>query len=131
MLYLLDTNTVSQLVRGHEVVTRRVMAVPMGALCISAVTEGELNFGLARRPDATRLHKAVHELLLRIDVMPWGRAAAGCYGPLRAETEGSGYRLAPLDLMIAAHALSLDAVLVSNDPAFGRVDGIVLQDWTR
>ena len=54
--YLLDTNTVSHLIKGHPAVARRMVAVPMSSLCISAITEGELLFGLAKRPDAKRLH---------------------------------------------------------------------------
>ena len=57
--YLLDTNTVSHLIKGHPAVARRVVAVPMASLCISAITEGELLFGLAKRPDAKRLHHLV------------------------------------------------------------------------
>ena len=50
--YMLDTNTVSHLLRAHPSVARRVVAVPMASLCISAITEGELLFGLAKRPSA-------------------------------------------------------------------------------
>jgi len=69
--YMLDTNTVSHLLRGHPVVAQRVVSVPMTALCISAITQGELLFGLARRPDAKQLHGAVREFLKRLDVLPW------------------------------------------------------------
>ena len=54
--YMLDTNTVSHLIRGHPVVARRVVAVPMASICISSITEGELMFGLSKRPEAIRLH---------------------------------------------------------------------------
>ena len=128
--YLLDTNTVSHLLKHHPAVARRVVAVPMAALCISAITEGELLFGLAKRPDASRVHAAVRELLLRLEVLPWDRAAAARYGPLRATLVGLGKPLAPMDLLIAAHALSADAVLVTNDQAFRQVPGLALEDWT-
>nr|WP_315228379.1 type II toxin-antitoxin system VapC family toxin [uncultured Albidiferax sp.] len=128
--YLLDTNTVSHLLKRHPAVARRVVAVPMAALCISAITEGELLFGLAKRPDATRVQAAVRELLLRLDVLPWDRAAAARYGPLRAALVGLGKPLAPMDLLIAAHALSADAVVVTNDQAFRQVPGLAMEDWT-
>lgn len=51
---MLDTNSVSHLLRAHPAMVRRVTAVPMAALCISAITEGELRYGLAKRPDAKR-----------------------------------------------------------------------------
>ena len=57
--FMLDTNTVSFLIKGHPVVARHVVAVPLSSLCISAITEGELRYGLAKRPDATRLHQLV------------------------------------------------------------------------
>lgn len=128
--YLLDTNTVSHLLKRHPAVARRVVAVPMAALCISAITEGELLFGLAKRPDASRVHAAVRELLLRLDVLPWDRAAAARYSPLRATLAGLGKPLAPMDLLIAAHALSADAVVVTNDQAFRQVPGLAMEDWT-
>ena len=129
--YLLDTNTVSQLIRQHPAVARRVVAAPMASLCISAITEGELLYGLARRPEATRLHAAAQEFLLRVDVLPWDRAAAKRYGTLRALMESKGQTLAPLDRQIAAHALSTGAVLVTNDRAFKPVAELLREDWTK
>lgn len=61
--FMLVTNMVSHLIKEHPVVARRVVAVPMARLCISAITEGELLFGLANRPDAKRLHRVVREFL--------------------------------------------------------------------
>ena len=63
--YMLDTNTVSHLIREHPAVVRRLLAVPMAAVCISSITKAELLFGLARRPEAKRLHTAVGEFLRR------------------------------------------------------------------
>lgn len=127
---MLDTNTVSYLLRAHPMVARRAEAAPMASLCISAVTEGELQFGLARRPNAERLRRLVHELLLRLDVSAWTSATARCYGALRADLERIGKPLAPLDLLIAAHAVEQDAVLITNDRAFNAVEGLSLEDWT-
>lgn len=128
---MLDTNTVSHLLRGHPAVVRRVVDVPMSALCLSSITEGELLFGLAKRPEAKRLHLAVRELLNRVDILPWDSAAAQRYGPARADLERQGKTLAPLDLLIAAHALEASAVLVTNDGAFSQAAGLKLEDWTR
>ena len=128
--YLLDTNTVSHLLKGHPAVSRRVAEVPMAALCISAITEGELHFGLAKRPDARQLHAAVGELLKRMDVLPWDSATAARYGKERASLARQGKTLAPMDLLIATHALAMDATLVSNDQAFLQMTGLSLEDWT-
>ncbi len=128
--YMLDTNMVSHLVKGHSSVTRRVVATPMALLCLSAITQGELLFGLAKRPEARRLHLAVRELLRRVDVLPWDSAAAGRYGTVRAAMARQGKVLAPLDMLIAAHALTAGAVLVTNDGAFGQVKGLPVEDWS-
>ncbi|MHB9042929.1 PIN domain-containing protein [Acidithiobacillus sp.] len=128
--YMLDTNTVSHLLREHPVVTKRIVAVPMASLCISAITEGELLFGLAKRPVAKRLHVAVREFLRRVDVLPWDSSTAEHYGIVRADMERRGRILASLDLLIATHALSVDAVLVTNDRAFSQMADLKVEDWT-
>lgn len=129
-LYMLDTNIVSLLIRRQSALMERVQSRPMSELCVSAVTGGELAFGLARRPEATRLRAAVGEFLLRVDVLPWDGAIADGYGALRAKMESAGKNLAPLDCLIAAHALGVAAVLVTNDGAFGHVPGLQIEDWT-
>lgn len=127
---MLDTNTVSLLLRQHPAVLRQVTAAPMAALCISVVTEGELLFGLAKRPAAKRLHAAVREFLRRVEVLPWETATAERYATLRAGLERADKVLGPLDLLIAAHALDRQAVLVTNDRAFGMVEHLDLADWS-
>jgi tRNA(fMet)-specific endonuclease VapC len=127
---MLDTNTVSHLVRQNPAVVGRVLAASMASLCVSALTVGELLFGLARRPTATRLHLAVRELLRRVDVLPWDQLVAARYGSVRAEMQNRGKTLAPVDLLIATHALEADAVLVTNDQAFRHVPGLNVEDWT-
>ncbi|MGZ8190997.1 MAG: PIN domain-containing protein [Methylococcaceae bacterium] len=128
--YLLDTNTVSHLIKGHPAVAQRVVTVPMASLCISAITEGELLFGLAKRPDAKRLHLVVQEFLRRVDVLPWDSSIAKYYGTVRADMEPQGKILAPLDLLIAVHALSVGAVVVTNAQVFGQVEDLSIEDWT-
>ena len=128
--YMLDTNMVSHLIRQHPGVVRRVLAGPMASLCVSAITEGELLYGLARRPEATRLHLAVREFLRRVDVLPWDSAVAETYAVVRADLVQFGKILAPLDLLIAAHGLCLGAVLVTNDKAFGKLTDLLTEDWT-
>ena len=128
--YLLDTNTVSHLVKGHPAIARRVVAVSMASLCISAITEAELLFGLAKRPDAKRLHLLVKEFLRRVDVLPWDSSIAKYYGTVRADMERQGKVLALLDLLIATHALSISAVLVTNDRAFCQIADLSIEDRT-
>lgn len=128
--YMLDSNMASHLIKEPMVVTRRVVTAPMTALCISAITMGELLFGLARRPDAKRLHRAVLEFLRRLDVLSWDSSIAEHYGTVRANLACRGKMLAPLDFLIAAHALGVNAVLVTNDQAFTQVVSLHVEDWS-
>lgn len=128
--YLLDTNTVSHLLKAHLVVARHLAAVPITSISISAITEGELLYGLARRPEAKRLHLAVREFLCRVDVLPWDHDVAEHYGRVHAAMTAEGKVLAPLDLLIASHALATSTVLVSNDRAFAQVPALPVEDWT-
>lgn len=128
--FMLDTNIVSHLMRAHPTVTQRLRAVPMQSLCISAVTEGELHFGLAKHPNPRR-DLAAQEFLRRVESLPWDSHVAQHYGKVRAGLERQGIGLAALDLMIAAHTLSVEAILVSNDHAFRQVPGLAVEDWTQ
>jgi tRNA(fMet)-specific endonuclease VapC len=128
--YMLDTNVVSQLIRQHPPIVQRVSAASMASLCVSAVTVGELQFGLAKRPAATKLYLAVKEFLRRVDALAWDVAVALRYGTVRADLHNRGKTLGSLDLLIAAHALAAGAVLVTNDHAFRHVSGLAVEDWS-
>ncbi len=132
MIYLLDTNTASFVIKGNiPRVRERLIKVPMGQVAISVVTEAELLFGVVRRTGATRLRIAVQEFLLRVEILPWDSDAARIYADLRAALERQGLPMGNLDMMIAAHALAAGAVLVSSDRAFRRVKQLKIEDWTK
>ena len=131
-LYLLDTNTASYVIKGNKpAVRRRLAEVPMARVAISAVTEGELLYGVARLPGATRLQAVVYEFLVRVTVFAWDSEAARQYGLLRAALEEAGETMGNLDTMIAAHAQALRAVLVTHDRAFTRMNKLTIEDWTK
>ena len=130
--YLLDTNTASYIIKGNKpAVDRHVAEVPMAQIAISAVTEGELRFGAARLPQAAHLHRIMEEFCLRVTILPWDSNAARQYGYLRAMLEREGQPMGNLDMMIAAHALALSVLLVSNDQAFRRIKKLKVEDWTK
>ncbi len=130
--YLLDTNIASCIIKGNSpAVDRHLVKVPMAQLAISAVTEGELRFGAARLPHATRLHNMIEDFFLRVVVLPWDSDAAQQYDQLRATLEREGQPVGNLDTMIAAHALALNAVLVTDDHAFARIKNLKVVDWTK
>jgi len=128
-LYLLDTNTVSYLIKRHPQVTQHLLAVPMHSVCISAITAGELAFGMAKRPEAVALKAAVNEFLRRVEVLPWDAAVAQTYGALRAQMQSKGTPLAALDMQIAAHAVHVNATLITSDHAFLHIDQLLVEDW--
>ncbi len=127
--YMLDTNTISHIVKQHSAVILRLGAAPVASLCLSSITAGELLYGLEKRPAATRLRAAVYEFMRSVEVLPWDQATAQRYGIIRAELERRGTPIASLDLLIAAHALAVDAVLVTSDRAFRHVAGLRIEDW--
>jgi tRNA(fMet)-specific endonuclease VapC len=130
--YLLDTNTASYIIKGNiPRVRERLLKVPMSGLLISAVTEAELLYGAARKSDSVRLKTAVDEFLLRVDSLPWDSNAARRYAGLRAALEIAGTPMGNLDLMIAAHALAAEAILVTNDRSFFRLKHLKIEDWTK
>jgi tRNA(fMet)-specific endonuclease VapC len=130
--YLLDTNIASYIIKGNvPAVLRRLMRVPMAEIAISAITEAELRYGVALKPGATHLQKVVEEFLLRVSILPWDSESAHQYEHLRSGLESSGLSMGNLDLMIAAHALALGAILVTNDQAFARIKKLKIEDWTK
>jgi tRNA(fMet)-specific endonuclease VapC len=130
--YLLNTNTVRYVIKGSfPHVRERLAEVPIREVGTSVITEAELRFGVARLPRAAKLGTVVEEFLRRIEVMAWDSAAAQRHGRLRAVLEEQGDPMGNMDLMIAAHALAVGVILVSNDPVFRRVKGLRVEDWTK
>jgi tRNA(fMet)-specific endonuclease VapC len=95
---LLNTHIVSHVIRGDEPQVReRLQRLRVGTVAISAVTEGELRYGLARRGHPAGLTQRVEAFLVRVDILPWDTAVAQAYGKLRAACEAVGVTLASLD----------------------------------
>jgi tRNA(fMet)-specific endonuclease VapC len=139
--YLLDTNIASHIIKGDlPRVRERLVAVPMHSVAVSVVTQAELLYGVAKRGHPQGLAARVREFLARVSVLPWTAEVAEVYGDLRCQCETAGVPLAPMNMLIAAHAKTLDltaaqtgdtAVLITRDRAFWRVPGgLALDDWT-
>ena len=130
--YLLDTNSASFVIKGNVPhVREHLRRIPMAEVGISAVTEAELRFGVARKPGATRLQLAVEEFLVRVEILPWDSTAAQQYSSIRTALEDSGTPMGALDMMIAAQALASSATLVTHDRVFQRVKHLKIEDWTK
>ena len=120
--YMLDTHVVSHIMQGrNSVLLARLTALPVGQVVMSSITLAELEYGLHRKGQPARLRNAMTQVLLRMDVLPWDEAVATCYGAMCATLETQGINLSDFDMMIAAHAVTVDATLVSRDKAFAQV----------
>ncbi len=129
--YMLDTNIVSYLLDNKPPQVRsRMNLVGLDATVISVITEAELRYGLAKKPEAVNQCSAVETFLDNAVILAWDSAAARTYGFLREEQRRKGRPLATEDLMIAAHALALGLTLVTHDQAFSFVEGLRTEDWT-
>ena len=133
LLYILDTNTLSFLVSGRSPSVRKHYIEAEGAgsrMAISAITEAEALFGLAKRPEATRLRAAFGRLFAQLEILPWDSKVARAYGDLRADLSANGKSLALMDLLIAAHAIAAGATLVTHDKALLQASGSLRAvDW--
>jgi tRNA(fMet)-specific endonuclease VapC len=93
------------------------------------VTVAELAFGVAKS-GSVRNRSALQAFLVPLEVAPFDLAAALAHGDMRADLERRGQPIGPLDLQIAAHALSLNAILVTNNEReFRKVAGLTLDNW--
>lgn len=130
-LFLLDTDICSYAIRGsHPALDQRLRDFEPGQIAISAVTRAELRFGVASRPEATRLAILVESFLKFVATVPWDASAADRYGVLRATLQRAGQPIGDHDMMIAAHALAVNATLVTHNSAhFERVSGLSCADW--
>ena len=131
-LYLLDTNIVSHFMRGDQpIIMRRLREIALHELAISSVTKGEMLFGLAKRKRPRKLEQAINGVLHTIAVLPWTSETAETYGTLKAQCTTDGLTLTDLDMMIAAHAVSLNAILVTRDKAFEHIgEHLEIESWT-
>lgn len=132
MPYLLDTNICIYVIRKrHKGVIERFRQHSLNDLMISSLSTAELYFGIGKSERREHNLGVLERFLLPLTVHPFDDEASKICGRLRVNLEGRGTPIGPLDTLIAAHALSLDATLVSNNTReFSRVPGLRLEDWT-
>lgn len=131
-LYMLDTNAVSAVMRGNPLMDAKLLPLDPADWCISAVTHSEICFGLALRPEASTLARAASAFFAMATTLAWDAAAAQAHGRVRAHLRQAGTPIGDFDEMIAAHALTVGAVLVTdNERHFRRIDGLAIENWIR
>jgi tRNA(fMet)-specific endonuclease VapC len=131
MKWMLDTNVCIAIIRRQpESALKRLRGKAIGQVGISSITLAELEFGAAKSQRSEQSRLALAEFLLPLEIVPFDDAAAAAYGVLRAALEKKGKPIGPLDTLIAAHAIALGTVLVTNNTReFARVPGLAVEDW--
>ncbi len=131
---MLDTDTCSFLMREHDISVLQSMQAKVEAgddICISVITYSELRLGAARSQARQRYDRLIDALSERLDfIADWSTKEADVFAELQSQLLGQGTPIGPNDAMIAAHALSLDATLVTNNTRhFSRVERLKLDNW--
>jgi tRNA(fMet)-specific endonuclease VapC len=132
-LYFFDTNIISHMMRETTgMAAQRYIAAAKAntstKMATSVIVQCELEFGLARRPNQ-RLRAAYENIVPLLEVMPLTELVTAHYAQLRTQLETAGTPIGANDMLIAAHALALDATLVSADAEFLRVPGLRVENW--
>ena len=132
MRYLLDTNIVSDLIRNPQgKVALRVRRAGEHNVCTSIIVAAELRYGAAKKA-STQLSAQMELVLGALDVLPFESPADEVYGSIRTRLEHAGQPIGANDLLIAAHALALGCILVTdNENEFARVAGLSRENWLR
>lgn len=134
-LFMLDTDTCIFLMRGESLaLAARVQSVPLQQQVMSAVTFAELTYGVQASAAAKRKQNqsVLDRLVLHLAVLDWPQDAAKHYAEIRADLKKRGAQLGAADLMIAAHARAMGAIVVTNNlKDFERVKGLAVENWTK
>ena len=133
-LFMLDTDTCIFLMRGDSpALAAKVQSVPLQQQVMSAVTFAELTYGVQASAAAKRKQNqsVLDSLVLHLAVLDWPQDAAKHYAEIRADLKKRGAQLGAADLMIAAHARAMGAIVVANNiKDFDRVKGLEVENWT-
>ncbi len=133
MLHMLDTDTASYLIKGKSpTIKAKLEKLVPSMICISVMTRAELLYGLKRLPADHRLHLVVRQFLKIVSILPWDTDAADWYAEIRHQLISTGQPIGEMDMMIAAHSLSVAAVLVTNNIRhYERIIApLILENWT-
>lgn len=131
MTYMLDTNIcIYTIKRKPEKVLLRFQEELSGGMCISTITLAELEYGIRHSANPAKNEQALIRFLAPLSVLPFDPAASAEYGEIRAYLQRQGTPIGPLDMLIAGHARSEGAVLVTNNVReFERVPGLAVENW--
>ncbi|MDH3672495.1 MAG: type II toxin-antitoxin system VapC family toxin [Gammaproteobacteria bacterium] len=131
MRYMLDTNTCIYIIKHHPPeVKKRLRKIPVGEVAVSSIVVAELCYGVAQSQKRTHNQAALGDFLEYLLVLDWPVEAALPYGEVRTHLKKKGAPIGAMDLLIAAHAITENAVLVTdNVREFRRVPKLKIENW--
>jgi len=132
MKYLLDTNICIYIINEKpKKVLRKFEHYAVHEFGISSVTHAELQYGVKKSKNKDINQNALDEFLLPLTILPFhGKKLVTCYGEIRALLESKVKTIGPLDMLIAAHAMSLDLTIISNNiKEFSRIPNLKCENW--
>jgi len=132
MKLMLDTNICIYIIKQQPAaVLKHFLKYQIGDICISSITLAELRFGVAKSTHRDKNANALDEFIVPLEIATFDDAAALAYGDIRATLESAGTPIGSMDMLIAAHAVSLGVTLVTNNTReFVRVAGLTIVDWS-
>jgi len=133
LIYILDTNIISYIIknRDYSLIDKFEKISKEHIIAVSSISVAELYYGVMKK-NSKKLEVAVSEFLLPLQRLAFDENASYEYGKIRTKLEQKGQIIGSNDLFIAAHAKSLDAVLVTNNTnEFKRVEDLKIEDWTK
>jgi tRNA(fMet)-specific endonuclease VapC len=133
MIYLLDTNICIYIIKKKPVnVLERFKELSLGSVGVSTITLAELEYGIRKSASPEKNLEALNQFLVPLDILSFDYEATIAYGKIRAELEKKGTPIGPLDTLIAAHALSLNLTLVTNnEKEFNRIVALKVENWAK
>ncbi len=131
MKYMLDTNICIYLIKKKPTaVLKRFKTTNISEIAISSITLSELFCGVSKSSKPEQNFMALTQFVAPLEILPFGSEAAQYYGDLRSRLEKQGTPIGSLDMLIAAHALSISSMLVTNHKReFDRVPGLKIENW--
>jgi tRNA(fMet)-specific endonuclease VapC len=131
MNFLIDTNICIYIMNEKPIeVINKFKDTEIGQIGISSITVSELHYGVSKSKFLKQNVKRLEEFLIPFEILPYDENASKFYGEIRAQLESQGSIIGPLDLLIAAHAVSNDSVLVTNnEKEFSRIDSLKIENW--
>lgn len=130
-MYLLDTNICVYLISGRfEHVNQRFLSIAPEQIAVSAIVAAELAYGVEHSQRTKENRKRLDVFFEGVPILDWSKQSIWHYAKLKSQLRNAGTPIGELDLQIAAHALALDAVCVTNNTReFERIEGLRLENW--